>query len=209
MSCATAMRGTPLPALFTAQADYPHMKTGNANLLSAYALVLDAERRASDKLQGDQSTSNNLICARIIGWLLLHPVDDNPPPFLPEIPSTNTSDDSIDKIYTLGGQYLHYIIPLCMYLPCLGHMSPSHLKFAAVKHRKRENRIPSETPSRSTFDVLRDKILTSSKTSPRDHETAKAQVCLCFSIVLPWLLPPPMRLPRLPIPLHPHLGPCQ
>ena len=113
------MRGTPLPALSTAQADYSHMKYGNANLLSAYALVLDAERRASDKLQGDQSTSNNLICARIIGWLLLHPVHNDLAPFVSGILSANVRGDPTTEIYTLGRYYMTHVIPLCMYLVLL------------------------------------------------------------------------------------------
>ena len=138
------MPGTPLPALSTAQADYAHMKDGDSDLLSAYNLVLEAERRASDSHAnaqlGHQSTSKNLICARVIGWFLLHPVGDNRVPFLSEISSTDSSDDVIDKIYTLGGLYLHYIIPLCTYL-----LAPPHVTLS-LGVRRSQAAVQSSTP---------------------------------------------------------------
>ena len=137
------MPGTPLPASSKAQADYIHMKDGNPDLLSAYNLVLEAERRASDNHDaqlGHQSTSKNLICARVIGWFLLHPVGDNRVPFLSEILSTDSSDDVIDKIYTLGGLYLHYIIPLCTYL-----LAPPHVTLS-LGVRRSQAAVQSSTP---------------------------------------------------------------
>lgn len=97
-----------LPSLRKAQEDYPQLKDSD-NLFKAYELVLEAERQAA----ASPKQATNLICARIVGWLLLYPVDDSPAPFVNEVSSAGIIGDPIEQVYDLGRLCMNHIIPLC------------------------------------------------------------------------------------------------
>ena len=98
-----------LPSLRKAQEDYPQLKDSH-DLLKAYELALEAERRALASTE--QAT--NLICARIVGWLLLYPINDSPAPFVDEVVSAGRFGDPTEQVYDLGRLYMNHIVPLCM-----------------------------------------------------------------------------------------------
>ena len=103
---------TPLPTRREAQGSCTLLRD-HPRVSSTYDLVLEAEHHAV----ASPEKATKLICARIVGWLLLYPVGDNPAPFVDEIETAKKRGDATKQIYELGRLYMHYIIPLCMY-PC-------------------------------------------------------------------------------------------
>ena len=102
----------PLPTIDEAQRVYVHFRR-SPSVISLYECVLKAEHHALESQAGGDKAAVNLICARIVGWLLLHPIADNPAPFVSEIASRNLSDDFTAKIYEIGRMYMQYLITVC------------------------------------------------------------------------------------------------
>ncbi|TFK83085.1 hypothetical protein K466DRAFT_590014 [Polyporus arcularius HHB13444] len=147
----------PLPTLQLAERDYPALQC-SANARSVYGHALVAERQAVEShTQGDESAATKVICARIVGWLLLHPFGDTPAPFVLEF--VNMWGDFNAKVYELGELYMQYVIPL------FKQHKPASLTF-------------SSPPTRSSFERLRNAIDQQVVPSPRDHKHAKAQALI-------------------------------
>ena len=161
-----------LPSLRKAQEDYPQLKD-SGNELKAYELVLEAERQAA----ASSKQATNLIYARIVGWLLLYPIDDNPAPFVGKVVSARIIGDSTEQVYDLGRLYMNYIIPLCMSPPLKLHILRLIVCLSTVKKHRLATSGPSTPPSRSYFDALRGDIAANLLPSPKDHKAAKALVC--------------------------------
>ncbi len=170
----------PLPTLDIAERDYPALQR-SADARSVYGHALVAERQAVEShTQGDESAATKVICARIVGWLLLYPFDDTPAPFVLEF--LNMWGDSNAKVYELGELYMQYVIPLCepnLLLPPRGcRYEPLNARVFSVKPHKPASLTLSSPPTRSSFERLRNAIDQQVVPSPRDHKNAKAQVCL-------------------------------
>ncbi|KAI0717850.1 hypothetical protein C8T65DRAFT_737652 [Cerioporus squamosus] len=100
-----------------------------------------AERQAGERCEGgDRASAINAICARIVSYLLLHPVGDNPAIFVSEVLSENGPGDFSAKIYEIGKLYKDYVIPL-------------------FKQHKNAPSTPGEHPSRRSFDFANKLIL--------------------------------------------------
>ena len=113
----------PLPDLDTILIDYPRLP---ADIQNTYADVLAAEQAAADDLNNislsSLETNNytvNLICARIVGYLILKPLNEVARDFvLDEVRACRKKygrslETLNDSIYTLGLYYLNYFIRPC------------------------------------------------------------------------------------------------
>ncbi len=98
------MSGTALPTTQECRDKFQ-----SSNPLSAYRVCLGLERAAQDT--GDEK---NVVCARILGYLLLFlPSDSALAEVAKVIHSCNTGADQYDKLFELGESFLHYFVRHC------------------------------------------------------------------------------------------------
>jgi len=137
---------------------------------NAYVLVKKAEALAESS-----SKQDDLVCARVVGYLLLYPVNDTSRQTVTsEVLSINEkcNDEVSQKVFSLGKMYMGHLIRPCMtsfQSFCIG----SSTYFLV---RKNKGRTPISTPHIS-FDKLRDLIKTTLvKPRPENYSQAKANV---------------------------------
>ncbi|KAH7889119.1 hypothetical protein F5I97DRAFT_475539 [Phlebopus sp. FC_14] len=95
--------------------------------------------------------------ARVLGYMIIHaPSDKARATLCNEIFSCHRHDDWRDRLFRLGQLFVDYYI-------------------RAFKKFKGRTPVPSEHPSRPSFDYTKEKIMVEIKEAPKNHEEAKAQ----------------------------------
>ena len=130
--------------------------------LSAYNLAFNAERYATQKLVSGPTKDDNIICARVAGYLLVelfnwreilttHPCDRLSKELQSE--SQEPGGSVNDVVFKVGKLYRDRFIRLCAFhLTYVIRCS----NFPAVRTTTTTNPTPSSHPSRPSFDTLDD-----------------------------------------------------
>jgi hypothetical protein len=139
---------------------------------NAYDVCLMIEGRASGASDTRGHKPSELVCARLLGYMLIHaPIDTGRDYLAKEILSC-TDDDGLER---LAKFYFNHLIRLCAYsLPMQWWMV---LKFIlAVKSAKGPTPSPSLHPSRPSFDDDQEALKHGLVKTPEDQSTAKKYV---------------------------------
>ena len=155
----------------------PPFPVDDATLCKAYTICLDFESRASDST----SRLSPLVCARILGYMLIHAPVESGRIWLSEQIIKCENDGALKQ---LGEFFCDHFIRVCKYLmkSCV-QSSCLHLK-SIVKSAKGPTPTPSLHSSHSIFEQVQQILQGVLQVTPRDQRTAKAQVSTRHSVVL-------------------------
>lgn len=123
-----------------------------------------------------QSGVSPLICARLLGYMIIHaPTDLGRRNISSEITSCRNKEEFFD----LAKLYIQHFLRCCKYLLLDSSNSwwtcSSSFK-STVKAAKGRTPIPSNHPSRPSFDNVSDTFIHMLLEAPQDHQSAKALV---------------------------------
>jgi hypothetical protein len=163
------MNGTPLPAKL------PPRLQNAPSILGAYPQILKYEKNAQAAYSDNKSDhcKKNLICARILGYLILEgPSDDARVAVALEVIACNGEEEKFESI---GELYLVHYIRACK-------LQNFYLFFAVlkssstVKRNKGRTPAPSKHVSRPSFETRKELIKDMLVEAPQNHKQAKSNV---------------------------------
>ena len=182
------LRPLPLPP---SPPEYDTWHKDCPQYLSAYNLAFNAERYATQKLVADSTTNDNIISARVAGYLLVElfnwreilttrPCDQLSKEIQSESQESGGSVNGV--VYKVGKFYRDRFIRLCAFhftyvIRCLN--------FLAVRTTTTTYPTPSLHPSPPSFDTLDDMNRDCMMADGTDYQTARRKVRIPIHYAFP------------------------
>ena len=139
--------------------------------LSAYNVCLDYEQAFAAKLNQQRNI-------RTLGYLLLLCPEDVTAGVRAEVSKSIHSCENKEDVAALGAFFELYLIKPCELSVCHPRfLHPTHLRniYLVLKFKGRTP-APSDHPSRSSFDIDKQRMIVDITEAPKDHKAAKFQV---------------------------------